>query len=220
MNGLARWRLCDALSVTDAAYLIVGTDPSVERRLLQPADYKEPEGYRTVTTALQEAVTSGRLPATLRQSARPLGYKVSPPRAPQGTAVATDENGQGFIYEQELEWSATTVTVNDLKDWLRAKGITSGFFFEHEPNPADYLDPKGDCYSPKLAAAVRAWEYVSSTPDSLRGKTVKQALISWLGKNAKHYGLADKKGKLNSLGIEEVSKIANWETKGGAPKTP
>jgi hypothetical protein len=61
---------------------------------------------------------------------------------------------------------------------------------------------------------------VSSTPDSLRGKTVKQALISWLGKNAKHYGLADKKGKLNSLGIEEVSKIANWETKGGAPKTP
>jgi hypothetical protein len=32
--------------------------------------------------------------------------------------------------------------------------------------------------------------------------------------------LVDKQGKPNGTGIEEVAKVANWQTDGGAPKTP
>lgn len=42
----------------------------------------------------------------------------------------------------------------------------------------------------------------------------------WLRSHAGRFGLIKDDGNPNESGIEEVSKVANWETKGGAPKTP
>ena len=84
----------------------------------------------------------------------------------------------------------------------------------------DYLNPKlPKGYAPKLAAAVNAWLAVQAMPDT-KGKSVKEALKKWLRENAATYGLTDDDGKANETGIDEVSKVANWEPKGGAPKTP
>jgi hypothetical protein len=54
----------------------------------------------------------------------------------------------------------------------------------------------------------------------MKGKTVKQALLKWLRKNADKFGLTKDDGNPNEQGIEEIAKISNWDTKGGAPKTP
>ena len=54
----------------------------------------------------------------------------------------------------------------------------------------------------------------------LKGKTAKQALERWLRENAAGYGLSDEDGNPNAKGIEECAKVANWQHKGGAPKTP
>jgi hypothetical protein len=54
----------------------------------------------------------------------------------------------------------------------------------------------------------------------MRGKTAKQAINVWLRRNAARFGLTKEDGNPNDQGIEDVSKIANWDTKGGAPKTP
>ena len=97
----------------------------------------------------------------------------------------------------------------------------TGFFFpEKVENKVAYLDPANQNYSSKLAAAISAWDAVRSDESLTRGKTVKQAIIVWLRKNADRFGLTKDDGNPNEQGIEEVAKIANWDTKGGAPKTP
>jgi hypothetical protein len=75
-------------------------------------------------------------------------------------------------------------------------------------------------YAPKLAAAVRAWNKVTSDPTALNGKTPKKALEIWLRKHANEYGLTNKDGNPNELGIEEICKVANWKPSGGATPTP
>jgi len=80
----------------------------------------------------------------------------------------------------------------------------------------DYLDPENPRYAPKLAAAIRAWQAVEDP----KGKHPAQAIREWLTRNAKELGLLKDDGKPNKSAIEDIAKIANWQPKGGAPKTP
>jgi hypothetical protein len=54
----------------------------------------------------------------------------------------------------------------------------------------------------------------------MRGTAAKQAMIRWLRRNADKFRLTNDDGNPNKQGFEEVAKIANWDGKGGAPKTP
>lgn len=87
-------------------------------------------------------------------------------------------------------------------------------------SPAAYLDPGHPHYASKLAAAVAAWQAVTSKPELLRGSSPKAAMERWLRENASRYGLLKENGTANEQGIEEITKVANWKTKGGAPSTP
>jgi hypothetical protein len=71
-----------------------------------------------------------------------------------------------------------------------------------------------------LAAAISAWQVVNADMDLIKGTTVKKVLLKWLRKNADRFGLTKEDGSPNEQGIEEIAKIANWDSKGGAPKTP
>jgi hypothetical protein len=71
----------------------------------------------------------------------------------------------------------------------------------------------------QLAAAVRAWNEVTADTGALNGKTPKKALEIWLRKHANEYGLTNKDGNPNELGIEEICKVANWKPAGGASPT-
>ncbi|WP_298928114.1 hypothetical protein [uncultured Ramlibacter sp.] len=75
---------------------------------------------------------------------------------------------------------------------------------------SDYLRPDHPRYTPKLAAAVHAWEAVT---EPLPGSTTKQSLEKWLTENASRFDLSGK-------AIGECAAVSNWMTKGGAPKTP
>jgi hypothetical protein len=79
-----------------------------------------------------------------------------------------------------------------------------------------YLDPVNPRYAPKLAAAVMAWQAVTDAGNV----SPKQALTKWLNENALRLGLSSEDGVPIQAAIEDVAKVANWETKGGAPKTP
>jgi hypothetical protein len=45
-------------------------------------------------------------------------------------------------------------------------------------------------------------------------------LVAWLRQHANEFDLTKEDGNPNEQGIEDVAKIANWDTKGGAPRTP
>jgi hypothetical protein len=193
MDALDYWRLCDDLSVVQAALLIVGEDPSgLQERIDTTGAHARPEGYDAAKAALVHAIYRKRLAANIVE------YEDSP----------------------EASWHLTTVSVEELRSWLGSRGIKTGFFFPERQFEAEYLFPLHDHYSPKLAAAIEAWKAVSADDQLRLGKTVKQALVVWLRQHANEFGLTKEDGNPNEQGIEEVAKIANWDTKGGAPKTP
>jgi hypothetical protein len=192
MDSLDYWRLCDEVSVVQAALLIVGEDPSESQDDIDNWEARNrPKGYDAAKTALANAIKAKRLQANI---------------------VEYDD-------VSEISPHRTTIAVSDLKAWLKSRGLETGFFFP-EPTGPDYLSADGSHYSPKLAAAIEAWRAVSTNEELRRGKTVKQAVVVWLRQHANEFGLTKDDGNPNEQGIEDVAKIANWDTKGGAPKTP
>ncbi len=73
MEDLDYWRLCDDLSVIEAALLIVGVDPSsregVECKGMQP--HEQPREYAATCSALMNAIRGGKLNARVRYPAQP-----------------------------------------------------------------------------------------------------------------------------------------------------
>lgn len=224
MDELDYWRLCDELTVIQAALLIVGIDPSSNDGAYADGwkPHEQPAGYMAAKSALCHAVASRKLRARMRHDAEPryvAGRDNFDERARwQGEDVheVTDFAGDRFVVTAEADWSKTTIAVDDLRAWLTSRGVRTGFFFPTAPDAPDYLDPTHARYAPKLAAAVRAWLAVQDP----QGKHPKQALMKWLRENAAEFGLSDEEGKPNEQGIEECAKVANWQPGGGAPKTP
>ncbi|MGA9855889.1 MAG: hypothetical protein WBR29_11505, partial [Gammaproteobacteria bacterium] len=126
---------------------------------------------------------------------------------------------RGYAIEDSINLGESWVAVESLRTWLSNRGIRSGFFFPIAIRTPDYLDQNNPRYAPKLAAAVRAWLETGEN-DSSKGKSAKQTLVRWLREHAAEYKLSDDEGKPNETGIEECAKVANWQEKGGAPKTP
>ena len=205
LSSLDFWRLCDALTVVQAALLLAGVDPSkndVELYVEERAPSSQPPKYPAIKTALEHAIRRSKLKAYVIYYSDP-----------------TTQNKPLEKYDllsDSICWLQTSILVSDLKAWLSEKGICSGFFFPTAKEDADYLDPLHPRYAPKLAAAVRAWQAITEP----KGKTPKTALMKWLRENASNFELTDAEGKVNESGIEECAKVANWEMKGGAPRTP
>jgi hypothetical protein len=189
LDPLDYWRLCDELSVVQAALLIVGRDPSgVEDGIDLVRPSNRPTGYNAAKAALINAVNGKRLAAT--------------------ELNCTDDGG----------WSSRP-EVEDLRVWFKARGIKTGFVFAAPEASPDYLSEFHPNYSPKLAAAIEAWKAVSGNIELRRGKSVKQALIDWLRQHANEFGLTKEDGNPHEQGIEEVAKIASWDTRGGLHRT-
>jgi hypothetical protein len=200
--GLEIWRLCRQYTVVQAALLIAGHDPATAVQVEQRRPDERPPGYEAAKHAIVQALT----------------------RDPDmGRAVYLDRTKRYPGIYDPIDVENSTVLASSLKPWLSERGIKTGFLFDTKSeSPSndrqDYLDPDHPRFSPKLAAAVRAWQAIAQagTPTRI---SPKRALANWLTAHAKELGLADKSGKSNAKGIAEVAKVANWQTSGGAPRT-
>lgn len=200
MESMDYWRLCDELSIIQAALLLAECDPGSGSGYAENWDMdKRPTGYEAAKTAITNAFRRGTI---------------------KGKLIPTyeyDINGnQGGAIEDSINLFESRIDVESLRQWLETRSVRTGFFFPTATDAPDYLDQKNPRYAPKLAAAVRAWQSVTDAA----GKTPKQALTKWLREHAAEFGLTDEEGKPNETGIEEVAKVANWQPGGGAPKTP
>jgi len=200
MESLNYWRLCDELSIIQAALLVAESDPSGENGYAEEWPmHQRPHGYEPAKTAIANALRRGVIKGKL------IPY------------YENDVNGVSYrAIEDSINLAESRVDVESLRLWLETRGIRTGFFFPTVPDGPDYLDPKNPRYAPKLAAAVRAWQSVTDAG----GKHPKQALAKWLREHAADFGMTDDEGKPNETGIEEAAKVANWQPGGGAPKTP
>lgn len=198
--SLNLWRLCDELSVVQAALLIAGCDPGGADGYAEGWDmHKRPAGYEAAKNAVANALRRERIKG---QWIRVFEY---------------DQNGnRSDAIVDSMDMGESRVEVESLKAWMMSRGVKKGFFFPAATDAPDYLDPTHPRYAAKLAAAVAAWRAV----DDPKGKHPKQALTKWLREHAAIYGLSDDEGKPNEQGIDECAKVANWQPGGGAPKTP
>lgn len=204
MEELDYWRLCDQLTIVQAALLLVGKDPGGEYQEIEQweiEDHPRPKGYEAAKNAISIALLKGTLSGNIVRL-----YQYNN----QGLRAAEIE---GSINAEE-----SRVDVEPLKLWLRARGFTKGFFFPLQSDVAEYLDPQHPRYAFKLAAAIKAWLAVDAS--DLKGKSPKQAAEKWLREHAAELQLTDEEGKQNEKGIDEISKVVNWQHTGGAPKTP
>jgi hypothetical protein len=196
MDTIERWKLADELTVYQIALLIAGYDPAEFVR-----DYHDqwPEHIRQdispYLSAVKNAARSGRLSLTA------VKYE---------NTYASDDT----------DWAESTVNIDSLCDWLKARNFHDGFFVSTAGQVEKIADQSNEFHAPKLAAAVRAWTEVTADPEACNGKSPKKALEIWLRKNANEYGLTSKDGSPNELGIEEICKVANWKLAGGASPTP
>jgi hypothetical protein len=200
VESLDYWRLCDELSLIQAALLLAECDPSGVDGYAESWDMeKRPIGYEAAKTAITNAFRRGMINGRWIPN-----YEY-------------DINGnQCGAIEDSINLHESRVEVESLRQWLTTRGIRVGFFFPTATDAPDYLDPMNPRYAPKLAAAVRAWQSVTDAG----GRHPKQALAKWLREHATEFGLTDEEGKPNETGIEEAAKVANWQPGGGAPKTP
>jgi hypothetical protein len=202
MEPLDYWRLCDELTVLQAAMLIAGLDPADELKLDHLEWDQNIDGLDAATNAIGNALRSGAIEGRLF-----LRYVNNPNVQPESAKA-------DFI-----DFKNSRVEVNSLKAWLSGRGLKTGFFFPEESDGPAYLNRAHPRYAPKLAAAVQAW--LATENDALtKGKSPKQALVKWLREHAAEFGMTDDDGNLNETGIGEAAKVANWQPTGGAPKTP
>ena len=205
VDDLQYWRLCDELTVVQAALLVAGCNPSGMASYVErwPSE-KRPPRYEAAKAAISHALRGGRIQGDYCEHECNGSY---------------DEQGDLPIYKGAIDVESSTVFVGSLKVFLRDKGLNAPFFFPTKSAQVAYLDPLHPRYAPKLAAAVTAW-LAFETEAVGSARSPKQQLVHWLRKNASEFGLTNGDGSPNRSGIEEVAKVANWKPSGGAPKTP
>ena len=164
-SWLEFWRLCEDLTVSQAALLIVGREPTSDNQYDAEQGSQPPVGYE----ATREAIKSGLLRGALAGEIIPRrgsGLDGSP--------------GSGDWLQGTVDIFKSKVEVASLKNWLSARGVETGFFFSPKPSgKAEYLDPHHPRYAPKLAAAVRAW-LATEGKFATKGKPPKTLLEEWL----------------------------------------
>lgn len=207
MQPLDLWRLNDILSVVQAGLLIAGHDPAKHAYVEELDVHERPAGYEAIRTSLKNAILSEKLSANIKYRAEYTHFE--------------SQEGGVFIPEYDMDLTATTVNVVDLTNFLSGKGYKEGFFFTENKDQPDYLNPQHPCYSAKLATSIEAWQAVSANAVDLPlARSVKKTLTNWLRTHANRLELTKSDGRINELAIDEIAKVANWDTKGGAPKTP
>lgn len=235
------WRLVDPLTIPQAAALIAGVEPNTVVFENDEAKYfLDPEtgatdsvGISIVNAAYQgliSAIDSSKLSANLHHDSRAISHEdfqqliffseseqYSRP-TPDLLAEEDEIFEDGFFKKRNPKWSKTTVKFDDIVAWLTSRGIADGFFFPVEEAPRDYLDSTHPRYSVKLAAAIKVWEAMEDE-NLLAGKSTKTAMTDWLESRYKDLGLVHN-GKISKNAIENVVAVVNWQTTGGAPKTP
>ena len=194
MEAWEYWTLLDHLTIVQAALMAANLNPSEwEHEIEGMRPDEQPNSYSPLRSLILNAVNRRYIAADIAESYDQEGMY-------EGTSVYNTRISRAVLIEYFAE-----------------KGIKSIYFKDNKEHEDQY-NKNSPFYSPKLAAANEAWKAVTTEKHRLNKCTPKQALEKWLEENASRYGLLNSDGSFNKNGIEEVAKIANWKTKGGAPQ--
>lgn len=195
----AIWKLVETVSVVEATLLILEIEPQgLSCSVEDLADDQKPEGYLATRSALESSIHNNRLKGEMSTAV------VEMPIA------ATKED------YRRLQFHSSFVDARDLARWLALREYSCSTFPAPAEQTTGFRDRNHPRYAAKLTAAVEAWEAFDESSDE--SGTPKQRLMKWLRLNAARFGLTGDNGAPMENVIEELAKVANWATSGGAPK--
>jgi hypothetical protein len=185
------WFSAEILTIREAACIL---------GWVEPARHKDrqrllPESAEAMLRMIERAILAGTLPYFAAWAWDDAGYDPGP--------VDT-------ITPHTSLMDQTTVRVADLARWCERKGIEHPFRVQAA---AETKTPARDlaAYPRELRAAIEAFEAVYADPNLLRGRSPKTALAEWLENH---------KAELSASARDRIAIVANWQSEGGAPKTP
>ncbi len=180
------WRLMERVSLSEAAHLAVGHNPS--EGFPDDAIWAD---IKTIEKALVDCVKAS--PATL-------GADV----------VWVDGELMGGDSVTDVEPDRTTVDLKKMCAWFKSRGVPSVFCIPEVPVLDDnFLNPDHTYFAPELAFAFHAWRNVVKGNPPKRG--AKDRLATWMHANQ---GCWAGEGSIAAGTIERISTVANWN-KGG-----
>ncbi|UNU73645.1 hypothetical protein LU293_01665 [Moraxella nasovis] len=216
MKGITNdelFKLMDRLSINEIGAFIAGASPSdvfcsYQDKYYLNTNESMPENasevFSMITKILTRAIIAGELKAQ----------------------IVMNDNGQNLIQNDlNKDWLAigtintaqTTITRNDIKQWLENRGVFPTAFFPNGRKD-DYMNPNHDCYSPDLALCVKAWEVAQTAHYD---GTTKEFMANWIKQNAQAYKWENHTNPKELMGdtkAKELASVANWNKKGGAAK--
>ncbi len=197
------WRLAETVNVIQAALLIIGVEPqSIEHNVEILRPEQRPQDYIAARNAIVSAIENGVLQGSIKRREIPSDLRVVPSNRDRDLGP---------------DYSISSVSVLSLIHWLDERGFETEAFKLPANAPLGFRDPSHSRYSPKLMAVVDAWESFDS--ELHEPGTPKQRIMKWLRAHADKYGLIDDRGNFLENVIEELAKVANWKTKGGASRS-
>ena len=210
------WRLCEELTVKQAALLCAGFDPASNEgtNCEDWSPHQRPSGYEAAKHGISAALRKGKITGTHVE----LSYR------------DWDGNIEGYL-PNTTDINESHVDRDSFVQWLSSRGLYPGFFFPAAAKTPGYLDPEHPRYAPKLAAVVHVWQAMEDE-NLRRARSPASAMSAWLESRYKEFGLVHKQagkhkdgkaayeiGDLNGGAITQVCQVANW-SEGGAPTTP
>lgn len=195
------WLLAYDVSIVDAALLTISVEPQGVSDYIEGWEAPQlPPGYLAAKEAITSAIKRGEIAGRLCD-------------------VVYNTPGSGWETDHgRTDYSSSRVELMSLREWLRDRGYWNTFLqIDDFSKPAGFRDKNHPRYAPKLAAVVEAWEAFDES--SSRPGTPKQRLMIWLRLNASRFGLVNDEGAPSENVIDELAKVANWATTGGAPKS-
>lgn len=199
------WKFFDRLTIHQACSLFVGVDPHARDSKMLNAEIAFDRKISQQFDAIKELIVSAVLAQSIEAEvhAEILELNARPLQTIPGT----------------IDIDRTYLRVPSLVAFLNQKRIANDFFGTVKDTVPAYLNRDNPCHSNKLAAAVRAWEFVVSDNKYQSQATPKKWIEKWLRENAVELGLTKADGSPNNSAIAEISKIVNWQQQGGAGKT-
>lgn len=191
------WLLASDVTVVEAVLLLLEIEPQeVADEIERWAEENQPPNYRAAKQAIVSALLNGET----------LGHL-------QALDGAFIEVGASVPF-YAVDVAASKVNFYSFREWVEERGYQNEFLALPK-RLADVSDPDHPRYAPKLAAAIAAWESFSEIEGAVG--TVKQRIEKWLRLNAARFDLVDDEGNPQETVIQQIAKVANWSTAGGAP---
>ncbi|MEQ3745941.1 MAG: hypothetical protein ABNH53_06850 [Henriciella sp.] len=194
------WLLSIQVTVIEAALLIIGIEPQGTSQYVEGwEDSKKPRGYLAARNAVESAVQKGLIEGSINHF------------------IYENEQGGYETDHMRYDYSRSYVDLHELRVWMKKRHFGSGFLAIADDKQSGFRDKSHPRYSAKLAAVVEAWEAYDEESNEV-GRP-KQRLARWLRLNAARFGFTNEEGLPTETVVDDLAKVANWDTGGGAPKS-